>query len=347
MTNDERRDGPDATPPSGDPDRHRNPMADGGGVHGAEIPLDSVSVEAVTRRDRVERYLRGRWETFLVAWADWRFKVGVFLVLGFVLMGTLGPMAVAEPSYTDGNTWESPSYVGENPLGTDQFGQNILALIVHATPDMLLMLLAGAVFATGLGAMIGIASGYKGGHTDEVLMTVTDTAMMLPALPLIIVVGAIWEPTSPVLVGILVSINAWAGTARSLRSQVLTIRDESYVEASRIMGVSTPSILRNDVTPQLLPLILVNFVMAGRGVIFNSVALYFLGVLPVEGVNWGVMLQKAYDAGAVTSQNLFYTVFWPLLTIVLLSWGLIMLSQGLDRVVNARVRDRHGEATNE
>ncbi|WP_255681651.1 ABC transporter permease [Natrinema sp. SYSU A 869] len=327
-------------------DEDRNPMADGGDINAAEIPLESVSVEDVTRRDRIAKDLREHWETFLLAWSDWRFKAGFLILLGFVFAGTVGVWLVEPPTYQDGNKWDRPSYFGENPLGTDQFGQDIAALLIHATPDMLLMLMGGAVFATGIGAFVGIVSGYKGGRADEILMTLTDTAMMIPGLPLIIIVGAIWEPTSPILVGILVSINAWAGTARSLRSQVLTIREEAYVEASRIMGVSTGSILRKDITPQLLPLILVNFVMSGRGVIFNSVALYFLGVLPVEGVNWGVMLEKAYNAGAVTSPQLYYTVLWPLLTIVLLSWGLIMLSQGLDRVVNVRVRDRHeGEGT--
>lgn len=318
-------------------------MTDGSGVDAADIPLESVSVEDVSDRDRLENYLGKRLDTFLFAWSDWRFKAGFLVLLGFVLAGTLGVWIIESPTYRDGGKWDDPSYVGQNPLGTDQFGQDIAALLIHATPDMLLMLLGGAVFATGVGALVGIVSGYKGGRTDEGLMTVTDTAMMIPGLPLIIIVGAIWEPTSPILVGILVSINAWAGTARSLRSQVLTVREESYVEASRIMGVSTPSILRKDITPQLLPLILVNFVMSGRGVIFNSVALYFLGVLPVEGVNWGVMLEKAYNAGAVTSPRLYYTVLWPLSTIVLLSWGLIMLSQGLDRVVNVRIRDRHEE----
>lgn len=306
-----------------------------------EIPLTSVSAEDVTRTDRLEDYLAQRYETFLLAWSDWRFKLGLLVVVTFVLMGTVGVMLVPKPAYSDGGKWDAPFAGTENLLGTNQFGQDILAMLIHATPAMLLMIIGGAVFATGIGALVGIVSGYKGGRLDEVLMTISDTAMMLPGLPLIIVIGAIWEPTNPFIVGILVSINAWAGTARGLRSQVLTIREESYVEASRVMGVSTPSILRKDITPQLLPLILVNFVMSGRGVIFNSVALYFLGVLPVQNVNWGVMLQQAYEAGAVTSPTLFYTILFPLLTIVILSWGMIMLSQGLDRVVNVRVRARH------
>jgi len=316
-----------------------NPTRTDGGT--PDIPLASVANEEVTRKDRAQNYFSERFETVKIAWSDWRFKIGFVILLSFVLMGTVGVAVIDKPAYTDGGKWDAPFQGTENPLGTNQFGQDIAAMIVHATPNMLLMILGGAIFATGIGAIIGIVSGYKGGRFDEILMTVTDTAMMIPGLPLIIVIGAIWEPTNPFVVGILVSINGWAGAARGLRSQVLTIREESYVEASRIMGSSTSSILRKDITPQLLPLILVNFVMSGRGVIFNAVALYFLGVLPVENVNWGVMLQQAYEAGAVTSSNLFYTILFPLLVIVLLSWGMIMLSQGLDRVVNVRVRAAH------
>jgi len=306
-----------------------------------EIPLTSISEESVTRRDRLQNSLSKRWETFLLAWSDWRFKIGFGILLSYVLVGVFGVHLVGEPSFRDGGKWDPPFEGTTNPLGTNQYGESVLSNLVHATPDMLLMLLGGAVFATTVGAGVGIVAGYKGGRVDSVLTTITDTAMMIPALPLIIVVGAIWEPTNPIVVGILVSINGWAGAARGLRSQVLTIREESYVEASRIMGSSTTSILRRDITPQLLPLILVNFVMSGRGVIFNSVALYFLGVLPIgEALNWGIMLNQAYEVGAVTSPQLFYTIALPLLAIVLLSWGLIMVSQGLDRVVNVRVRAR-------
>jgi len=309
----------------------------------AEIPLTRISDEEVTINDRLAERFSRYWATFLIAWSDWRTRIGLTILMGYVLMGTVGVYLLESPNITDGPKWGQPFENMAYPLGTNQYGEGILKMIVHSTPDMFMMILGGAVFATGVGAVIGILSGYKGGMTDEVLMTLTDTAMMIPGLPLIIVVSAIFEPTNPFIVGILISINAWAGGARTLRSQVLTIREESYVEASRLMGVPLPSILSRDITPQLLPLILVGFVSAARGVIFNSVALYFLGVLPFTTSNWGVMMNLAYEAGAVTTPSIFYTIFFPLLVIVLLSWGLIMLVQGLDRVVNVRVRARHQE----
>ncbi|WP_317175858.1 ABC transporter permease [Halomontanus rarus] len=311
------------------------PRTDGGTP---EIPLTEVSDEEVTTADRAIEWLAKRKEVFLVAWEDWRTKFGIIVMGLFVLMGTVGVWLVPEPTMAVGQKWTPPLETLEYPLGTNQYGQGILASLVHATPAMWKMVLAGAVFATVIGTAIGTFAGYKGGLIDEVLTTITDIAMMLPGLPLVIVITAVWAPENPYLVGILVSINAWAGGARNLRSQVLTIREESYVEASRIMNVSTWNILQRDIIPQLLPLILINFVMAARGVIFNAVGLYFLGVLPFTTQNWGVMLNLAYESGAVTTPELLYTVIFPLVTIVLFSWGLIMVAQGLDRVVNVRIR---------
>ncbi|WP_198408537.1 ABC transporter permease [Halorhabdus tiamatea] len=309
--------------------------ADGGTP---EIPLTEVSEEEVTASDRLGTWFAKRFDTFRVAWEDWRFKTGLFVLGIFVLLGTVGVRVYPEPTMTVGVKWVEPFQSLTYPFGTTQYGQGIFAMLVHATPTMLEMVVGGAIFATGVGTIVGVTAGYKGGRVDSVMTTITDIAMMLPALPLIIVISSIFEPQRAFIVGILVSINAWAGGARALRSQVLTIREDSYVEASRIMGVPTSKILATDIVPQLLPLILVNLVMAGRAVIFNAVALYFLGVLPYTTVNWGVMLNLAYESGAVTTPRIFYTIAFPLATIVLFSWGLIMLAQGLDRVVNVRVR---------
>ncbi len=163
---------------------------------------------------------------------------------------------------------------------------------------MLIMITAGAVFSVAIATLVGTVSGYKGGRVDRALTVVTDIAMTIPGLPLIILLAALIEPTHPVTVGIVLTINAWAGLARAIRSQVLTLRDHSYVEASRIMGVPTRRIVVDDILPNIMPYVLVNFVQSARGVIFGSVALYYLGVLPFSNENWGVMLNDATTVSA-------------------------------------------------
>jgi peptide/nickel transport system permease protein len=211
---------------------------------------------------------------------------------------------------------------------------------------MLVMVLSGAVFTIVLGTAIGTVAGYKGGRTDSALMTVTDIMMTIPGLPLTIVLAAALSIQGhPVVVGILITVNAWAGLGRAIRSQVLTLREAEYVEASRLMGMSTPKIIGADIVPNLMPYITMNFVQQARAVIFGSVGLYFLGVLPFTGSNWGVMMNAAVNrAGAVSSPAAFHWLLMPMLTIIVFALGLTLLAQGADRVFNPRVRARHAKS---
>ena len=282
-----------------------------------------------------------------VIWSDWRTRLGTMIILFFVFVGTVG-VRLVEPAQTGGprliGVFENMNY----PLGTNNLGEGIMANIVHATPPMLKMILAGAVFATVIATVIGTVSGYKGGLTDTVLTTFSDIAMTIPGLPLIILISVLFQPKNPYFVGVVLAINAWAGLARTIRSQVLELRDHSYVEASRIMGVPISRIITDDILPNIMPYVLISFVNTARGVIFGSVALYYLGVLPVSTQNWGIMLNRAYSTGgALYSWDSIYWIVLPMAAIVLLSFGLVLFSQGTERLFNPRIRARHAETIDE
>lgn len=306
-------------------------------------------VESDIERTRMDRY-RHWFETWVlasarIAWSDWRVRVGSLIILFYVLMGTVGVVLVDPPAIGDG-----PRYVGafesmQYPLGTDNLGRDIMAQIVHATPWMLQMIAAGAVFSTAVATIIGTLSGYKRGTVDRILMTLTDIAMTIPGLPLVIVISVLLQPQNPLVIGVVLSINAWAGLARSIRSQVLTLREESYIEASRTIGVPTSAIIREDILPNLMPYVVVNFVQAARNVIFASVGLYFLGLLPTSKPNWGVMMDRAYStAGSLYTWETAYWLIFPMVTVILLVFGLILFAQGTDRLFNPRVRARHADS---
>lgn len=306
-------------------------------------PFDTVSDVDVTARDRY----RHLFEEFIVAPIlilrdDWRALVGSLIIVLYALIGTIGVRLIDEPDPTAGPRLQLPFQDMQYPLGTDALGQDLLAQTVHATPPMLKMILAGAVFSTVIATIVGTLSGYKGGAIDTVLMYFTDVAMTLPGLPLIIVLAQIFPIDNPYAIGVLLAINGWAGLARALRSQVLTIRDEPYVEASRTMDLSTSSILAKDILPNLMPYIAVNFVGTARSIIFSSVGLYFIGVLPFSDTNWGVMMNLAYETGG--SLYTWQSAHWlliPMLAVIILSFGLILFAQALDRIFNPRVRARH------
>jgi peptide/nickel transport system permease protein len=96
-----------------------------------------------------------------------------------------------------------------------------------------------------------------------------------------------------------------------------------------------------------MPYVLINAAQAGKKVITEAVALYFLGFLPMSQGNWGRMMDRAYQYGAITNLDIFYLILWPMLVLSLLSFGLVLLSQGLDQVFNPRLRARHLQEGNE
>lgn len=319
----------------------------------ADSPDSSLFYEEsnaeTSRMDQYRRWI----ETWVlasarIAWSDWRIRIGSLIIALYVLMGTVGVVVIPQPEIGQG-----PRYVGvlqslEYPLGTDNLGRGILAQIVHATPWMLQMIASGAVFSLVMAIVIGTVSGYKRGRVDRVLMTMTDMAMTIPGLPLVIVLAVLLQPENPIVIGVVLTINAWAGLARSIRSQVLTIREESYIEASRAIGVPTHTIIREDILPNLMPYVVVNFVQAAREVIFASVGLYFLGILPTTEPNWGVMMQRAYStAGSLYTWDTAYWLILPMVTIIVLVFGLILFAQGTDRLFNPRVRARHANTATE
>ncbi|MFB6135270.1 MAG: ABC transporter permease subunit [Halobacteriaceae archaeon] len=322
-------------------------------AHGrvGEVPerLQSSPGEPMTRWDRFrERYQRLVVAPLRVMWSDWRGRVGLVVIVGYLLMGTVGVLVIHRPELNQG-----PQLVGmfqslSHPLGTDGFGQDLFAVIVHSTPAMLKMVAAGAVFATSVATLVGSLSGYHGhSRLDRVMMFFTDTMMAIPGLPLIIVVAALFQPKSPVIVGILLSINAWAGLARAIRSEILSLREESYIEASSVMGISTRTIIGKDLLPNVMPYITINFVNAGRAIIYNSVGLYFLGLLPFSQPNWGVMLNFAYNKGGLHSWAVAHWLIVPMAAIIILTLGLTLFAQAADRVFNPRTRARYVDSGTE
>lgn len=203
------------------------------------------------------------------------------------------------------------------------------------------MIFAGALFTTLIGTIAGTFSGYLGGAIDTVLMTLSDIQIALPGLPLLIVLSVLIAPTNPFLIGVIIATPRWGGLARNIRSEVLALRNLSYVEANQIIGVGTPSIILADIIPNIISYITVQFVYIARSVIFSAVALYFLGALPVAFENWGITMNIAYNQGALQTASLRYWIFEPMLAIVFLVLGLVLTAQGLDRMFNPRIRARH------
>lgn len=305
-----------------------------------DSPFTTTSEITVTRRDELMSLFTDYviLPTKIVS-RDLRAKIGAAILFVYLLAGTIGVVLVPEPAAGQARPFIPPLQTLAHPLGTTGLGTDLLSLMVHSTPTMLLMMFAGAVFTCVIAVIVGILAGYEGGTVDSVISTFTDLAIAIPGLPLFIVLAVLFEPQNPIVVGIVLSVNRWAGLARQVRSEVLTLKHESFVEASQIMGLRSRTIILSDLLPGTLSFVFIQFARAARGVLYSSVALYFLGILPTNGQNWGIVMNNAQSFGnPLASPQTSHWLLVPMFVIIGLSLGLIMFAQGTDRLFNPRVR---------
>jgi peptide/nickel transport system permease protein len=327
-------------------------------------PLDenvftrTADVPTLTRREKARRTFDRRiYAPMAVLVRDWRALVGGIILTAFVLTGVVawvsasnwwlfeGLVLVPTPTVMEGPIFTPPFQDPAYPLGTGVMGKSISKQLIHAAPAMLQMIFAGALLSVVVGTLIGTVAGYRGGKIDKTLMSFTDVVLTIPGIALVIVLAAIFDPRHPITVGLILGIDNWPRLARTVRSEVLSIREEAFTEASRIMGLSQSTILRKDVISNLMPYISINFANGARNIIFESVALYFLGILSFTTLNWGVMMNEAYNGSDLTNLSQLHWLFAPMLTIAIVSLGFILFAQGLDRIFNVRLRARHESTT--
>lgn len=318
-----------------------------GGTSRYEFMGEETAVDVDRKEVLYRKFDRSVYAPMKIVLGDWRGLTGISLILSFFAIGFIGPRFVHSPTTTF-DTWISPLDAAlAHPLGTTNTGVDLLSLMVHGTTPVLIMIITGALATVLVGVSVGTVAGFRGGTVDRILMTICDIVISIPGLPLIIVIAAIIEPRHPALVGLVLSVAAWGGLGRSIRSEVLKVRGYEYVEASRAMGIGTPPIILKDILPNIWPYILINLANNARNIIFASVALYYLGFLPISSQNWGVVLNNAEEAGALYTLGQSHFIIAPMIFIILLSMGLILLAQSLDRISNPRIRARHAKSVDE
>ncbi len=299
--------------------------------------------------------LRSRVKAFVEDWIVFPLKIvvhnvkaliGFIILIGYILMATIGPYVVPYPksftcpAYLPPTLFKWPPSL-EHPLGCDYVGTDIWAQIVWGSTTVLEIAFIAGVVTTIVGITVGMVAGFLGGKVDAVLMSITDIVMTIPGLPLLIVLASIIRTSNPVVVGLMLSVTAWAGLARAIRSQVLSLKYREFVEAAKALGMPTWYIVFREIMPNLMSFIAINFIFATVGAIYGSVGLYFLGVLPFTAFNWGIMLNMAYtQAGALYSLSTIHYLLAPIGAIVGLQIGLILFSYAIDEIFNPRLRAR-------
>ncbi len=275
-------------------------------------------------------------------WKHFRKKkigvIGFSIILFFVLIAIFAPyLAPYNPYFSNPNFINQPPSIN-HPFGTNNLGEDVLSQSIYGSQISLIVGFTAAIISIGIGVLIGLFSGYYGGIVDEVLMRTTDFFLTIPSLVLMIIVGAIIGP-SLINVILIIGLLGWSGTARTVRSMVLSIKEWPFIEAEKVIGAKNYYIIFRHIMPNVLPLIYSIAILSVAGGIFSQAALVFLGVGDVMDLSWGSIMHMAFEAGEVTA-GYYWTMLFPGLFLILLILGFLFMAQSLEEIFNPKLRGR-------
>ena len=187
-------------------------------------------------------------------------------------------------------------------LGTDYLGIPLLLDIIWGLRYFLEIGAIAGILQVAIGTFLGLLAGYLGGFTDKALNFVFNLLLTIPTFALWLILAVIFRSGNPVILGFILGILSWAGLARSIRAAALSAKNRDYVEASRLLGLNSLSIIANDIMPAITPYIVMNFMLSIVGGFYGAMGLAFLGLIPYSNINWGAIMGNAfYQEAAIFS----------------------------------------------
>jgi peptide/nickel transport system permease protein len=256
------------------------------------------------------------------------------IVVGAVLAPWIAPYGLHDQV---GAVFGAPSW--SHPLGLDDGGIDMVTLLLWGAQISLVVGFAATLVSMTIGATVGILAGYFGGKVDSILMRITDYFLVIPDVPLMIVVAAIWGPSLFHIV-IVIGILLWTSTARVLRAQVKSVRERVYVKRARALGAGHARIVFRHVLPQVAPLLIANTVLTVAVAIFDETALSFLGLGDPSRISLGKVIQNAFERAAI-SAGAWWAIVPPGLLVALIILSCSLIGGALEDALNPRLRVAH------
>ena len=289
-----------------------------------EAPAESGS----TRRGFLLRTLRHRPAA----------AVGTVILVVVAFVAILAPWIAPYGLHTQaGDVFDHPSW--RHPLGLDDGGIDMVTLLMWGARVSLVVGFAATFVSMAIGGAVGVIAGYFGGWIDTLLMRITDYFLVVPDVPLMIVVAAIWGPSLFHII-IVIGILLWTSTARVIRAQVKSVRERVYVKRTRALGAGHTRIVLRHVLPQVAPLLIANTVLTVAVAIFDETALSFLGLGDPSTTSLGTVIENAFQRAAISS-GAWWAIVWPGALVTLIILGCSLVGGALEDALNPRLRVAH------
>lgn len=261
---------------------------------------------------------------------------GVAILAFFALVAITAPLlfprSMLEVTQATGDSFEPPSLTF--PLGTDDTGRSVLALVAWGARVSLTVGLAATVIAMVIGTTVGIASGHYRGVFGGTLDRVTDWFLVIPYLPLAIVLATVLGKSMLNII-IVIGVTSWPATARLIRAQTLAIEGRPYLERARALGGGHVHQMTKHVLPNVMPLVLANTTLAVSLSILAETTLSFLGLSDPLTVSWGSILEEGFASGAI-SQGAWWVLAPPGLCVVLVVLSFNLVGRAVESILDPR-----------
>lgn len=298
----------------------------------ASPPLQSSPTQALIQPSRTKlffRYLR----------RNKSLAIGLLIILALTVFTIHGLLTVDEAAAFPlaAKPKQPPSW--EYPFGTDFFGRDLYAAMVMGTWQTALIGVIAGALATLIGVILGFISAYFGGFVDTGIRGISQILTPIPVFMIQIVIAGSLDKRDVTIytMAFIVVMLAWMGPTLVMRSQVLTMKERTYVSVARLSGVSDLGIIFTEILPNLLPFILAAFVGAVFSGVFASFYLAVVGLGPLREPLLGNLIWAAQSQGA------FFNGWWwwpvaPAAALALILGSLTLINMGLDEFSNPRVR---------
>lgn len=265
-------------------------------------------------------------------------SIGLALLLVILLFAVFGRLFwdISQADPLSGRANQRPSL--DHPLGTDRQARDLLAVMIVGTPKTLYVGLAAGFIGVTIGTIFGLLGAYFGGWIDAVIRGVVDVGLTIPAILVLVLVAISLQAALTInQMAFVIGSFAWLFPARTIRSQVLSIRERSYVQMARMSGANAAQVIFKEIMPNLLPYLAATFVGTVSGGVLASVGLDLLGLSELDSNTLGITLYWSNYYAALL-HGLWWWFLPPVIIIMLVFVGLYLVSSGLDEFANPRTR---------
>jgi ABC-type dipeptide/oligopeptide/nickel transport system permease subunit len=262
--------------------------------------------------------------------------VVVFAVAVFAPL--LTPYGYAEQNLTQRFIFPCKAH----PFGTDNFGRDMLKELASAVGTSLIIGLIAGVVATFIGLALGLLAGYVGGIVDDIIMFVTNLFTVIPSFVLLILIsfsiGASYRGVT--VVAIVIGLTSWVWTTRSVRAQVVSLRNRDHVNLSKLSGHSLLRIILTDILPYIASYVVMALILQICSGILAEAQISMLGLGPSTTTTPTLGLMMYWAMSYAAHLNGAWWAYFPVIgTIALISFSLNLMNTGLDQVFNPTLRD--------